>query len=213
MGKMKPTQEEELEDKLAKHHPKFLEAIKDTQPLAYIASFMLVIAAFSTGEFTAARSYAIAAAVVFLFSFIFSFVHKMLSFSLLAVWSYTTTIVGIVLSIFVVWEFSKTVAMVGSAISVSFSLIFIMIFGSSFYKLAMNFKHFLKEKTRSKSALLGHIFLTAESGLLLFIIITGIFDILGVHLIGSGIFPFIIFIMVLLAVVGILLIPKKKSKP
>jgi hypothetical protein len=58
MSKEKTEKANGVENRLAGLHSDFLNAIRDTQPLAYLASLMLLLTVFSTGGFIGARIYA-----------------------------------------------------------------------------------------------------------------------------------------------------------
>lgn len=165
-GKSKKTKD--LGAGLAELHPKFLDALRDTQPLTYLASFMLLIAIFSTGEFIGARSYAIGSAFVFLIAFICSLYHKITPTPMVAISSYTATGTGIFLLILVIAEFSKTIPLAGTAIYFSFATGFIITISPVLYYIRKLLREDLKKEVKQRHILvLGDTFLFIGFGLLI----------------------------------------------
>lgn len=164
----KSKETKDFEDRLAELHPKFLDAIRDAQPLVYLASFMLLIAIFSTGEFIGARAYAIGSAFVFLIAFICSLYHKIVPTPMVAVWSYTATGVAVFFLIFVVVEFSKAIPLAGSAIYFSFATALIITISPVLYYTGKLLREDLKKEVKQKLILvLGDTFLFMGFGLLI----------------------------------------------
>lgn len=156
-GKSRKTKDfgERLADDL---HPKFLDAIKDTQPLAYLASLMLLITIFSTGEFIGARLYAIGSAVVFLSAFVISLIYKIVPFPFAAIFSFAATGTGIFLLIFVIAELIKTVPLVKSAFYFSFIPAFMIGVSPLLYVHGKTLREDMKKEVKQKHILvLGDI--------------------------------------------------------
>jgi len=105
---MEDKREETILDKMAKVHPNFLEALRATYPLAFLGSLSVVIAAFLRDGATGVQEYAIAAGVAFLLAFLFSVILKFFPhMSMMALLSYTSFGLGIVLLFLVSWEFAR----------------------------------------------------------------------------------------------------------
>jgi hypothetical protein len=118
--------EEGIEDRLTKLHPKFINLIKDVQPIAFLASLCLIIATFSQSEFGNAQVYAIAAAFAFLCAFLSSILVKLMQEFAFAIMSYFFTGAGAVLLFLVTLEYAKINPVLSSVISLSFYLVFVM---------------------------------------------------------------------------------------
>jgi hypothetical protein len=148
---------EDIEKWLEKVHPQFLDAIKDAQPLALLASLCLVIAAFSYDEFTNAQGYAIGAAFAFLYAFLVSVCFKIISTPSLALFSYVFTAVGMILLYLVIQAYSSINPFVGSVIDLS-SRIGLSIFGGLFplYYIIIRARRDLENKIADRTVLIKH---------------------------------------------------------
>jgi len=98
---------EGIEKILIDSYPKFLSALRDTYPLAFLGSFSIVIASFLQNA-PKAQEYAIAAAVIFLLAFLCSLILKFTpAASSIALMLYILFGGGIVLLMAVTNELSK----------------------------------------------------------------------------------------------------------
>jgi hypothetical protein len=97
-----------IDKRVVELHPKFLEAIRDTYPLAVLGSLCIAIAAFSAQTYPNVQVYAITSASLFLIAFVVSFAFKVMPNYFLAVLSYASTGMAILLLFFVVGGFMKT---------------------------------------------------------------------------------------------------------
>ena len=97
--------------KFSDSHDKFIDLMKDNQPIAFIAMFTLVIATFSFDQNPNAKSYAIGAAFLFLTVFIYSIIISLLPNnriylrSILLFQMYIFFIVGISLLFYVMTDY------------------------------------------------------------------------------------------------------------
>ncbi|MCD4779484.1 MAG: hypothetical protein K8S27_02895 [Candidatus Omnitrophica bacterium] len=97
--------------KFSGSHDKFIDPMKDNQPIAFIAMFTLVIATFSFDQNPNAKSYAIGAAFLFLTVFIYSIIISLLPNnriylrSILLFQMYIFFIVGISLLFYVMTDY------------------------------------------------------------------------------------------------------------
>jgi len=96
-----------IEKALIDVYPKFLDAVKDTYPLAFLGSFSILVATFLQHA-PNAQEYAIAAAVNFLLAFVLSLVVRLVPSSfLMALLLYISFGIGVVLLIAAAYELSE----------------------------------------------------------------------------------------------------------
>ena len=98
-----------IEQRMKDYHPKFLEAIKDTYPLAVLGSLCIAISAFSSQNYTNVQVYAISAASMFLIAFTVSFAFKVIEIDYFAFISYISTGLAIVFLFAVIVTFAQDI--------------------------------------------------------------------------------------------------------
>jgi hypothetical protein len=102
-------------------HPKFLEAIKESSPLAVLGSLCIAISAFTNLNFSNAQPFAITSAMLFLIAFLVSVAFKMFQESLFAplfsMATYITVAFGIILLFGVVYFFASSIPLVSNTLS------------------------------------------------------------------------------------------------
>jgi len=107
-----------IEQRMREYHPKFLEAIKDSYPLAVLASLCIAVAAFTSANYSIAQGYAISAASMFLIAFTVSFLFKIINLDYFAFISYISTALGIVFLFAVIITFAQAIPEVSRSLSV-----------------------------------------------------------------------------------------------
>ncbi len=158
--------EGKIEDKLVEAHEKFLDSLKDNQPLAFMASLSIVIAAFSQSYSTTIQSYAIGAASVFLLAFISSFLLKFFQTYALAILSYSLTAIGVILLLIITTMFSSLNEVIQLVFSVNSIILSIILFGIiPLYYLLERFK---KESEHISKKYLS-IYILAFAGVIILI--------------------------------------------
>lgn len=147
--------------KLAKYHPKFLGAIKEAQPLAYLASFMLLISIFSTEWLIGAETYALSCSFIFLLAFLFSLAYKISNYTVMAILSYIMAGIGFLLTFVLIYKFTILVPTIGWAVLGGYViLVFILILIPTDYAILKSLIHDLKDGTKKNAiSIFGNIFL------------------------------------------------------
>jgi len=103
----------ELEQKVVSFQTRFLRALRNVQPLAFLASALFVVAALSRNEFVGASDWAIASAFAFLLAFLFALSAELIPIPNIIYACWTATGLGILFILLVAYEFSKFVQPVG----------------------------------------------------------------------------------------------------
>jgi hypothetical protein len=117
-----------LEGEVIKFHAHFLEAIKDTYPLAVLGSLCIAIAAFTKTTAPSSSDYAALSATLFIIAFVLSLMGKFIPDLVNLLLSYLFTSVGIVTLLLVVHEFSVYSPTIYMGVSlVMFVTLFIMV--------------------------------------------------------------------------------------
>jgi hypothetical protein len=148
MKTMSDKPKETLDQKIVRYHAKFLEAIKETYPLAVLGSLCITIAAFTTNTYPDVQTYALAAASLLLFSFGFSFIMKFLPSSYFAICSYVSAGLGAIFIYLVLSSFMKYIPIISRSlglvtnVAVIFTelsfLYFVYVFGKRQRSFRMN---------------------------------------------------------------------------
>lgn len=136
----------DLEDKLARLHPRFLEIIKEVYPLAVLGSLCIAISAFAHQSYPEAQAYALTSASLFLGAFVLSFLFEIVRFRGFALMSYISTALAVLLLFVAIYEFGINVPMITRTPMIVlgfFAIIFFVI--PTYYSL---FKAIRKVKSR-----------------------------------------------------------------
>lgn len=102
----------DLEDKLARLHPRYLEIIREVYPLAVLGSLCIAISAFAHQSYPEAQAYALTSASLFLGAFVFSFLFEISKFRGFALTSYVSTALAVFLLFVAIFEFGVNVPMI-----------------------------------------------------------------------------------------------------
>jgi len=135
----------DLEDKLARLHPRFLEIIKEVYPLAVLGSLCIAISAFAHQSYPEAQAYALTSASLFLMAFVLSFLFEIFKTRYFAFTSYISTALAVLLLFVAIFEFGINVPMITRTPMIVLGLVSIIFCSSTYYSL---FKAIPKVKSR-----------------------------------------------------------------
>jgi len=107
------SRKDEFDQKVVSFQTRFLRALRNVQPLAFLASALFVVAALSRNEFVGASDWAIASAFAFLLAFLFALSAELIPVSSMIYACWAATGFGILFILLVAYEFSKFVQLVG----------------------------------------------------------------------------------------------------
>ena len=123
----------DLEDKLARLHPRFLEILKQVYPLAVLGSLCIAISAFAHQSYPEAQAYALTSASLFLMAFVLSFLFEISRYRGFALTSYVSTALAVLLLFVAIYEFGVNVPMITRTPLIVLGLVGIIAFSSGFY--------------------------------------------------------------------------------
>lgn len=145
MSESKKEDKFELEKKLARLHPRFLEILKEVYPLAVLGSLCIAISAFAHQSYPEAQAYALASASLFLGAFVLSFLFEISKFLGFALMSYVSTALAVLLLFVAIYEFGVNVPMITRIPIIVLGFVGIIGFSSGYYSA---FKTVRKVKSR-----------------------------------------------------------------
>ena len=128
-----------FDQKVIEYHPKFLEAIRETYPLAVLGSLCIAIAAFTTKTYPDIQTYALSAASLLLIAFAFSFIMKFLPSVYFALGSYVAAGLGALFIFLAIGSFTQAIPVIGTSITLVTDIPIIFM-NSSFLFLITNLR-------------------------------------------------------------------------
>jgi hypothetical protein len=140
----------DLEEKLARLHPRFLEIIKEVYPLAVLGSLCVAISAFAHQSYPEAQAYALTSASLFLGALVFSFLFEIFKVRYFALMSYISTTLAVLLLFIAIFEFGANVPMITRTPLVVLGLVAMVFFSSVYYSVG---KAIRKVKSRLAHAI------------------------------------------------------------
>jgi hypothetical protein len=135
----------DLGERLERLHPRFLEILKEVYPLAVLGSLCIATSAFAHQSYPEAQAYALTSASLFLGAFVFSFLFEISKLRGLALVSYVSTALAVLLLFVAIYEFGVNVPMISRTPMIVLGLIGIIAFSSAYYSA---FKTVRKAKFR-----------------------------------------------------------------
>ena len=107
------SRKDEFDQKVLSYQTRFLRALRNVQPLAFLSSALFVVAALSRNNFVGASDWAIASAFAFLLAFLVAILAELLPVPPAVYMCWIMTGVGVFFVLLVAYEFSKVVQLVG----------------------------------------------------------------------------------------------------
>ncbi|MCW4024535.1 MAG: hypothetical protein NWF01_05820 [Candidatus Bathyarchaeota archaeon] len=163
---------------LTKWHPQFLRAFKESSPFVVVGSLCIAVSAFTQQAFPQAQAYSLAAATLFLIAFVTSLLFRFFNSekfspldSMLAVSTYVSTAIAILMLFIAVSVFGQSIPTVSDTVSAIPHIITALFCGMLSY-LMYKKRYALYTKLNSKWFNYGT---QLAVGALFFFMVTGLF--------------------------------------
>jgi len=155
----------ELDQKVISLQTRFLRALRNVQPLAFLASALFVVAALSRNEFVGASDWAIASAFAFLLAFLFALSAELIPVPNIIYACWTATWLGILFILLVAYEFSKFVQPVGRLPIAIISFSVILAIGFYLQAFVGRIRHMSGRVAGGKKSVLLTLYFLAVAGI------------------------------------------------